>query len=82
MKYAIGFFGGRVLMVNPHPLTTSRDSPMGVVICEGELYEGKGWAYLYAHRGTHVMDYSENFDFVMREKYMVNRPWKIYGDKK
>lgn len=80
MKYAIGFFGDRVWMVNSHPLSAFIDSPRGV--CEGELYKGKRWAYRYIHCGTYVMDYSENFDRVMRKKSMVKLPWQIYGGGK
>lgn len=82
MKYAIGFFGRTVWTVNSHPLTASIDSPRGVGICEGELYKGKGWAYRYIHCGTHVMDYSENFDHVMGKPSMAKLPWQIYGGGK
>lgn len=82
MKYAVGFFGGRVWMVNPHNMI--RGDPLlapAVSVAEGELFKGKGWALLDIHAVAFVDDYPGWFDRVTCKKSMAKLPWKVFGQK-
>lgn len=81
MKYAVGFFGGRVWMVNPHSMISSAPYPSVIHVTEGELFKGKGWAFLYIHTTNFVENYPKCFDRAMRKPSMTKLPWKIFGQK-
>lgn len=83
MKYAVGFFGDRVWMVNPYSMSSGTPFfPPTVHVTEGELRRGKGWTFLRNHYEVFVEAYPNRFDRIMGKPSMAKLPWQIYGGGK